>query len=266
MFSIDLIKANKTLVKPGHWQGKDSGSSFTRLWLIKKGSFAWIKKGNKKFNLQQNCLYIIPSKTNFEYGVESDVLIEWCHIQVNYLDALDALPFFKIPFEIKLKTNELARLSKILIKLQKEPKPNEVHANILFQKNKLLLLETIIPKDLDFKIEYIQGVQKLLPAIELMKRSMKNKVGIIELSKSVHLERNYFSTLFKKVLGVSPIIYYHQLRCKAAQSLLQNRAITIEAIAQELGYVDAFHFSKSFKKIIGSSPSDFRKSAQLNIL
>ena len=95
---------------------------------------------------------------------------------------------------------------------------------------------------------------------------MKNKVGIIELSKSVHLERNYFSTLFKKVLGVSPIIYYHQLRCKAAQSLLQNRAITIEAIAQELGYVDAFHFSKSFKKIIGSSPSDFRKSAQLNIL
>lgn len=109
-------------------------------------------------------------------------------------------------------------------------------------KKKLLLLEKIIPKDLDFKIEYIQGVQKLLPAIELMKRSMKNKVGIIELSKSVHLERNYFSTLFKKVLGVSPIIYYHQLRCKSAQSLLQNRAITIEAIAQELGFVDAFHF------------------------
>ena len=116
------------------------------------------------------------------------------------------------------------KLSKILISLQKVPKTNEVHANILFQKNKLMLLETIIPKYLDFKIKYIHGTQKLLPAIELMKRSLINRVGIIELAKSVHLERNYFSTLFKKVLGVTPINYYHQLRCKSAESLLQNRS------------------------------------------
>ena len=265
MFGIDIIIAQKTLIKPSFWHGRDLGSSFTRIYLIKKGSFAWIKKSNKKFNLQENYLYIIPAKTNFEYGVESEVLVEWCHIQVNFFEALDAFPFLNIPLEIKLKPNEVVKLSKILTSLQKVPKPNEVHANILFQKNKLMLLETIIPKDLDFKIDSILGIQKLLPAIDLMKRSLKNRVGIIELAKSVHLERNYFSTLFKKVLGVTPINYYHQLRCKAAQALLQNRSAKIEAIAQELGYVDAFHFSKSFKKIIGVSPSDFRKSAILNI-
>lgn len=265
MFGVELITANKTLVKPTYWQGKDSGSSFTRIWLIRKGSKAWIKKANKKIYLSENYVYIIPAKTNFEYGVDLPVLIEWCHIQVNFFEALDAFPFFNIPLEIKLTAKEVGNLSKVLMSLQKIPGPNEVHANILFQKNKLMLLESIIPTDLDFKIEFIQGIQKLLPAIELMKSSMKKRVGIMELSKSVHLERNYFSVLFKKVLGVTPIAYYHQLRCKAAQTLLQDKSITIEAIAQELGYVDAFHFSKSFKKTTGSSPSEYRKSTILNL-
>ena len=265
MFGIELITAKKTLVKPDYWKGKDSGSSFTRVWLIRKGSNAWIKKGNKKMYLLENYVYIIPAKTNFEYGADLPVLIEWCHIQVNFFEVLDALPYFKIPLEIKLTAKEVGRLSKALMNLQKIPRPNEVHANILFQKNKLMLLEFIIPKDLEFKIEFIQGIQKLLPALDLMKNSMKKRIGISELSKSVHLERNYFSTLFKKVLGVTPIVYYHQLRCKAAQTLLQNKSNTIEAVALELGYVDAFHFSKSFKKTIGISPSDYRVSTLLNL-
>lgn len=266
MLSIDLITANKTLVKPGLWHGKVACATLTRIWFIKKGSSAWVKYKNNKSILNENSIYIIPTKSNFEYGVDSDVLIEWCHIHMKIFGFLNAFDFIEIPLEIKLNSKEINNISKILNSLIKVPKPNEAHASILFQKNILSLLEFIIPKDLDFNFDQIQGIQKLLPAIELMKQTMKSNVGINELAKSVHLERNYFSTLFKKVLLISPIQYYHLLRCQSAQSLLQNRAIKMEEIAQEFGYTDAFHFSKMFKKTIGISPSDFRKSNLINIL
>lgn len=259
-----MITAKTTLVKPGIWGGQETGSSFTRIWFIKKGDDAWMIQKNKKIILKENCLYIIPANTCFEYGLDAEVLIEWCHIQLNIFGFLNAFQFIDFPLEIKLKGNEVSDMSKILNSLQLKPKPEDLYENILFQKNKLMLLEKMIPKGIKLNLDQILGIQKLLPAIDLMKNSIKTNVGIEKMAACVHLERNYFSTLFKKVMGISPIQYYHQIRCQSAQVFLQNRKLTIEAIAQDHGYVDAFHFSKTFKKTVGISPSGFRKSLLIN--
>ena len=46
---------------------------------------------------------------------------------------------------------------------------------------------------------------------------------------------------------------------KIAKQLLSNERLTIQAIAEMVGYNDPFHFSKSFKQEIGRNPTDFRK-------
>jgi AraC-like DNA-binding protein len=37
----------------------------------------------------------------------------------------------------------------------------------------------------------------------------------------------------------------------------------LESVAHELGFTDAFHFSKTFKKLVGVPPSKYRAAAQI---
>ena len=47
---------------------------------------------------------------------------------------------------------------------------------------------------------------------------------------------------------------------KEACRLLRSTHDTLKIIAANLGYDDSYYFSYLFKKIVGVSPSDFRKS------
>jgi AraC-like DNA-binding protein len=42
--------------------------------------------------------------------------------------------------------------------------------------------------------------------------------------------------------------------------MLLETTRTLAEIAEQLGYCDAFHFSKAFKKSVGSAPSSYRKN------
>jgi len=46
-----------------------------------------------------------------------------------------------------------------------------------------------------------------------------------------------------------------EIRLKRAKDMLKNDNLTIKEVASAVGYQDAYHFSKSFKKLYGVSPS-----------
>lgn len=60
---------------------------------------------------------------------------------------------------------------------------------------------------------------------------------------------------------MSPINYLIQLRLTNARELLKDEssAITVKQVAATVGYSDAYHFSKLFKKYYGLSPSQISK-------
>ena len=50
------------------------------------------------------------------------------------------------------------------------------------------------------------------------------------------------------------------MRIERAKVLLTDPALRIHAIAEQVGYNDVAHFSKSFKKIVGKTPVEYRAS------
>lgn len=81
----------------------------------------------------------------------------------------------------------------------------------------------------------------------------------ITLEKLAHdqfVSPTYLSRIFKEATGISPINYLISIRLKRAKELLQNDKLTIKEIATRVGYQDAYHFSKSFKKYFGAAPSN----------
>ena len=53
--------------------------------------------------------------------------------------------------------------------------------------------------------------------------------------------------------------YQTRQRVQAACGLLMDRSLSIVQVAERLGYPDAFTFSKQFKRVMGQSPSSYRR-------
>ena len=86
----------------------------------------------------------------------------------------------------------------------------------------------------------------------------REPISMEMLAESFHLNPRYFSTLFKKKEGVSPLDYLTGIRMDAARNLLLNTDIPASEVSSLVGYEDPRYFYKVFKKYMGQTPTDFR--------
>lgn len=78
------------------------------------------------------------------------------------------------------------------------------------------------------------------------------------LAAKLALSPGYFSILFKRYSGSSPIEYVTKLRIDRAKHLLINSSMPISRIAEEVGYADPLYFTRMFTRKTGVSPKKFR--------
>ena len=64
---------------------------------------------------------------------------------------------------------------------------------------------------------------------------------------------------FRKAMGDTPLSHLRTVRMQKAMHLLAETERPLDQVAEEVGYSDAFGFSKVFKREIGLSPRDFRR-------
>lgn len=88
------------------------------------------------------------------------------------------------------------------------------------------------------------------------------KISLDQIAENMYLSPFYISKIFKSETGDTPIRYLINVRLERAKILLENGDNgSIQEIAAMVGYDDAYHFSKLFKKRYGMSPSEARKRA-----
>ena len=78
------------------------------------------------------------------------------------------------------------------------------------------------------------------------------------LSHVAGMSRASFARHFSESLGVPPMTYVTQARMQHAHKRLMSTEDSLEAIAAEVGYANAFALSKAFKRVFGHAPSHAR--------
>ncbi|MNJ54958.1 Arabinose operon regulatory protein [compost metagenome] len=99
-------------------------------------------------------------------------------------------------------------------------------------------------------------------AIEWIESSYSQKISVMDIARSVGLDRTYLSGLFKAQFGVSLQTFLLEYRMNRAVELLRNPDLTVSDVSRSVGYTDPFLFSKMFKKVTGHSPRASRKRQQ----
>jgi len=95
--------------------------------------------------------------------------------------------------------------------------------------------------------------------INLMLENLNKKLTLSQLAKEVHLSVSYFSRMFLRRTGFSPIDYFNQLKIQKSCRLLDSKELSIADVAREVGFEDQFYFSRLFKKVMNHSPREYRK-------
>lgn len=78
-----------------------------------------------------------------------------------------------------------------------------------------------------------------------------------EAAAACHIAPSYLSRLFQRFGGTTPYRFLVKLKMNRATELLLEDRMMVKEAADELGFADAFHFSRTFKRVYGVSPEHF---------
>lgn len=98
-----------------------------------------------------------------------------------------------------------------------------------------------------------------MEAKRYMQQHYQEALRLEDVSSAVGFNATYFSALFKKETGQNFMDYLTELRINKSKELLCCDALSVQDVAEQVGYRDLKYFSRLFKKTTGVSPSDYKK-------
>ncbi|MBQ8655114.1 MAG: helix-turn-helix domain-containing protein [Clostridia bacterium] len=92
----------------------------------------------------------------------------------------------------------------------------------------------------------------------LEKNHSDSMLSIGGMAEHFGFSESYFSVLFKELMGEPYSIYLERLRLNRAAELLKTTDISVEEVAQQVGYNNSTTFRRAFKRVQGISPLQYR--------
>ena len=99
---------------------------------------------------------------------------------------------------------------------------------------------------------------RLSGVLEAMQTDYKRNWSVNQLADLAQMSRSGFALVFKRIVGVSPLVYLANWRMQIACELLQEGRQSIATIATDVGYDSESAFSTAFDRIVKCRPGAYR--------
>lgn len=100
-------------------------------------------------------------------------------------------------------------------------------------------------------------------ALRLLQNEPAHPWTVAALAGRTGVSRAGLARRFTELVGEPPMAYLTGWRLAVAADLLRETDATVEAVAHQVGYSQAFAFSTAFKRVRGVSPQEYRKGGGL---
>src|SRR4051794_8455623 len=252
----------------------DTTANNIRIYYIIDGKFEWNIHERQYILYPGDIAFILPSQ---RFGGKKGFLeigsLSWIHINIqkpengkklfgnwSRLSENETQMIGKIL--LLNKSVVLARLSeasRIFVSLQSELFNHEI--GYYTRVNQLLdELFIIITRHLtrqtnsgrDFSKTFLHLEQKL-------REDLSHQWTVEEMAATVGMGTTLFNERVKTYSGFSPLNYLINIRISESIKLLKRLDLNVTDIALDTGFYSSQHFSTTFKKLTGYTPSEFRK-------
>lgn len=150
------------------------------------------------------------------------------------------------------------------IKMSAERKINLPQESYYLLAEKLIQSQKKVRQEIGNISRVKKSTREELYKIALMAKDYIHATVLTEfnlelLSKNVGLSKYHLIRVFKSAFSITPYHYHLFLKVHHAKKHLLNGSYNLETIAYLCGFNDVFAFSKTFKKMLGITPSEFRR-------
>ena len=108
-----------------------------------------------------------------------------------------------------------------------------------------------------------RGPQRwLMRAEEMLRESFTEHLSLTQIASAVGVHHVYLAREFRRSQGCTVGEYIRRLRIDEACRQITTSQQTLTAIATGAGFSDQSHFSRTFKRLIGMTPTDYKRKAR----
>lgn len=100
----------------------------------------------------------------------------------------------------------------------------------------------------------------IAPAIQYAEENYKENIKISHMAQTCNMSESYFRKVFRQNMGMAPLDYLNLIRIQKACRLMKSTRSSMEAIACRTGFKNVSTFNRNFKKLIGITPYQWKKS------
>ena len=252
-----------------------SVSECIRIYYINEGKFEWRINDETYILYPGDVSLIMP---NEKFGSEKGVLeigsISWIHIKIQN-HATNELFSGKWS---SLSEAESQAINKVLLMntvpvISKLPEAGRIlryiHDEFLNQEigystrvNQLIdELFIIITRHLTKQNNRARDFPKVFMQLEhALRQNLSQQWTVEEMAAIAGMGTTLFNEKVKSYTGFTPLNYLINIRISEAIKLLKKKDVSITDIALDTGFYSSQHFSTTFKKLTGYTPSEFRKN------
>ncbi|WP_456088399.1 AraC family transcriptional regulator [Parabacteroides sp.] len=245
-----------------HYVQKENGVDYAMLIYCTDGKGLYHIHG-KTYQIEKNQYIIIPPYV--PYGFEADVndpwTIYWIHFRGKLVDSF----LFPNPSPQIIQSDERSR-QQVRISLFEETYNSFAMGYIkeyLSYSSMCLytFLSTFIFQE---QFRHIGApthneISFSMRVIYYLQEHVEANLTLKDLAEYFKYSESHFSTLFQKETGTSPINYFTRLKIQKACQYIELTNMKLNEIAMRLGFEEQAYFSRVFTKVMGISPSAYRK-------
>ncbi|TKK91621.1 helix-turn-helix domain-containing protein [Herbidospora galbida] len=229
------------------------------VFILCTGGLGWATVGGVTYRIGSNAALVIPRGVPHAYGASTEApwTIWWCHLRgtdlAELLEEIGAGPSRPV-VSIRRLDRAVALLDEIVTIMERDHSPAALTgaAGAAWKLLTQIVLDRVMPVPGD----------PLQRAMAYLAERLDTTVRVAELAALVGVSPSHLSALFRRATGGGVLAHHTALRMAQARNLLDTTDATVADIAREVGYTDPFYFSRHFRRLHETSPTEYRNRAK----
>ena len=274
--NIEALRLFTSIAKPRKNNLRIHYHTLIEISLILRGKGIY-KTNDKTYTIQEGDIFFYrPNEAHCITDINEEVMellnlhISPYYLYTNFQDALSSnyikilaanFPLNSNKINDTLSSEQLEEVKNLMLAIRREFE-NKKSDYVTFACNYISAILIHISrsyKNVKFSQKEKQSYQRLIRAIKYIDTHFKEDITLDSIAQKVGYSRCYFSSIFKKCMGMSIWDYICIKRIEEALTQIKTTDKNIADIAMDCGFNNAVNFNKLFKKYTNVTPNFFRK-------
>lgn len=162
-----------------------------------------------------------------------------------------------------LEEMDAPALQRIINSVMEELRGKRVH----YKKMVMAYMDALVIEIMRQYADAIEGgndsarminVSQISPAIEYINNNYRKSLKVKDVSDAIGMSETHFRRLFESYLNMPPMDYLNLIRVQNACEIMKKTNLSMEEVAEEVGFATTSTFNRNFKKFLDTSPYQWK--------